>query len=154
MSPLASALLSGSSIDLDATFFVSLALFFGVFFMLRAMVFKPMLALFDAREQAIDGAKADADRLMKEAGTAGQHFEEELRKVRLQAQKERDAMRSDALRREREILDAVRVETEKSVADADAKLASDAETLRRDLRARVPGLAKEMASKLLQREVV
>lgn len=153
MQLLSSALLSGSMIDLDGTIFVQAAIFFVAFFLLRAIVFKPMVALFEAREAAIDGAKAEADRLQLEAASAGQTFDDELRKVRAQAQVERDKLRADALQRERSILDAVKAETDKASAEADARIASQAEGLRKEIQASVPGLARQIASKLLQREV-
>ncbi len=153
MQLLSSALLSGSIIDLDGTIFVQAAIFFVAFVLLRSIVFKPMVALFEAREAAIDGAKAEAERLQTEAASAGQSFEDELRKVRAQAQAERDKLRADALKREREILDTVKAETDKSMAEADARLSSQSEALRKEIQASVPGLARQIASKLLQREV-
>lgn len=154
MQLLSSALLSGGSIiDLDGTFFVQLGIFFVAFLVLRSLVFKPMVALFEAREAAIDGAKDEAARLSAEAATAGQSFDEELRKVRAQAASEREALRTDAQKREREILEAVKAETEKSAAEAQTKLDASAAELRSSLNASIPGLAKEIASKLLQREV-
>lgn len=154
MNLLSSSLLSGGSIiDLDGTFFVQLGIFFVAFLVLRSLVFKPMVALFEAREEAIGGAKAEAQRLSAEAATAGQSFDEELRKVRLQAAGERDKLRADAQKREREILEAVKAETDKSAAEAQTKLDASATELRTALVASVPGLAKEIASKLLQREV-
>lgn len=153
MQLLSSALLSGSMIDLDGTIFVQAAIFFVAFFLLRAIVFKPMVALFEAREAAIDGAKAEADRLQLEAASAGQTFDEELRKVRAQAQVERDKLRADALHRERAILEAVKAETDKATEDADKRLAAQAEVLRKEINTSVPALARQIASKLLQREV-
>lgn len=154
MQPLSATLLSGGSIiDLDGSFFVVLVVFFVAFFMLRALVFKPMIALFEAREAATEGAKAEAARLEREAASAGQQFEDELKKVRVQAAKEAEVLRADAQKREREILDQVRAETEKTTSDADKKLATEAAALRRDLVASTPALAKQIASKLLSREV-
>lgn len=154
MQLLSSALLSGGSvIDLDGTFFVQLGIFFVAFLVLRSLVFKPMVALFEAREAAIDGAKGEAAKLTSEAASAGQTFDEELRKVRAHAAAERDKVRAEAQKREREILEAVKAETEKSSAEAQAKLDASAAELRGSLNASVPGLAKEIASKLLQREV-
>jgi len=151
---LSSSLLSGGSvIDLDGTFFVQLGIFFVAFIVLRSLVFKPMVALFEAREEAIDGAKAEAQRLTAEAATAGQSFDDELRKVRVQAAAERDKLRGDAQKREREILEAVKAETDKSASEAQAKLDASAGDLRKSLSSSVPDLAKQIASKLLEREV-
>lgn len=149
-----SALLSGASIiDLDGTFFVQMVLFFVAFFVLRALVFNPLLKVFEAREVAIDGAKEEAARLQAEAASAGQTFDEELRRVRKTAAGERDKLRAEAQKREREIQDAVKAETDKAIAEADAKLVTEAATLRADLQKSIPTLGRQIASKLLQREV-
>jgi F-type H+-transporting ATPase subunit b len=149
-----SALLSGASIiDLDGTFFVQMVLFFVAFFVLRALVFNPLLAVFEAREVAIDGAKEEAARLTAKAATAGQTFDDELKKVRTTAAVERDKLRLEAQKREREIQDAAKIETDKSLAAAEAKLASESTALRQELATSVPALGRQIASKLLQREV-
>ena len=76
-------LLSGSPIlDVDATLLVYVAVFFVLFFVLRALVFRPMMALFDAREAAIDGAKREARDLEKRAEQKLLAFEDEMAKVR------------------------------------------------------------------------
>ena len=51
----------GSPIDLDGSFFAQLAIFFAAFLILQHLVFRPVTALFDAREAAMEGAKADAE---------------------------------------------------------------------------------------------
>lgn len=153
MNVLSTVLLSGSMIDLDGTVFVQLGLFFVALAVLHVFVFRPMTALFEAREEAIDGAKAEAQRLQSEAGAAGHSFDEQMRKVRLAAQEERDRLRADGHKLESKLLDTVTQETEKHVAEATERMANERLVLQNELRAKVPVLAKQIASRLLQREV-
>ncbi len=154
MQLLSTAILAGGSIiDLDGTLFVHLVIFFLAFFILRSLVFKPMVRLFEAREEAIDGARADARQMEKDAAKKADAFEEEMRKVRLEAGTERDKLRQEGLRLERTILEKVRQETQQSVVDAEKKLADEAARIRREIQTSVPILAREMATKLLGREV-
>jgi F0F1-type ATP synthase membrane subunit b/b' len=51
------------------------------------------------------------------------------------------------------VLDRVREETDKQLADADRQLATEAAKLRADIDATVPALATQIATKLLNREV-
>ena len=98
-------LLSGGSIiDLDGTVFVQLGMFFVAFLLLHALVFKPMVALLDAREQAIDGAKDEAKHLEQEVKDKQAMFESELRKVRGSAGEERERLRAEGLELERKLL--------------------------------------------------
>lgn len=154
MQLLSSVLLSGGSIiDLDGTIFVQFGLFFLAFILFRSLFFKPMIALFEAREERIDGARAKAKQLESEASEKGETFEEEMRKVRLQAGEERERLRKEGQRLEKRILEDVRVETQNQQSEAEAKLRSQANTIRKELDASVPVLATQIASKLLQREV-
>ena len=154
MNVLFTALLSeGSIIDLDGTIWLQLGLFAIAFFLFRPLIFRPMIALFEAREEAIEGSKLEALRLQDEAAAETEEFDEEMRRLRLQAGEERDRLRAEGKHLERAVLDRVREETEKQLAEADQKLATEASKLRGEIQNNVPALAKQIASKLLSREV-
>ncbi len=154
MNVLITALLSeGSIIDLDGTIWIQLALFGVAFLFLRPLVFRPMVALFEARENAIEGSKLEALRLQDEATAESEEFDEEMRRLRLQAGEERDRLRAEGKRLEKTVLDRVREETDKQLADADKQLQTEASKLRAEVKGSVPVLAKQIASKLLNREV-
>jgi len=148
------ALLSeGSIIDLDGTIWIQLGLFTIAFFIFRPLIFRPMVALFEARENAIEGAKLEALRLQDEAAAEGEEFEEEMRRLRLQAGEERDRLRAEGKRLERTVLDRVREETDKQLAEAETRLEREQAKLRSELTQSIPVLAKQIASKMLDREV-
>jgi len=154
MNVLFTALLSeGSIIDLDGTIWIQLGLFAVAFLVSRPLIFRPMIALFEARERAIEGSKLEALRLQDEAAAESAEFEVEMRRLRLQAGEERDRLRAEGKRLERNVLERVRVETDKQLAEADLKLKTEAAKLRADIDRSIPGLAKQIASKLLNREV-
>ena len=148
------ALLSGSPIlDVDATFFIYFGVFWLLFFMLRSFVFQPTMALFDEREKAIDGAKAEARKLEKTAEEKLEAFEGEMAKVRAEVGVERDKMRAEATTQERVELEKVRAETDKIVAEAEAEMAKQAAEIRAEIAKSSPVLARQIAEKLLGREV-
>lgn len=154
MNVLFTALLSeGSIIDLDGTIWIQLGTFAVAFFLFRPLIFQPMIALFEARESAIEGAKIEALRLQDEAAAESQEFDEEMRRLRLQAGEERDRLRAEGKRLERTVLDRVREETNKQLAEADAKLETEAARLRTEIDQGTALLAKQIASKMLSREV-
>lgn len=154
MNVLFTALLSeGSIIDLDGTIWIQLGLFGIAFLLFRPLIFRPMIALFEARENAIEGSKLEALRLQDEAAAESEEFDEEMRRLRLQAGEERDRLRAEGKRLERTLLDRVREETDKQLSDADKRLSSEAAKLRSDIQVSVPALARQIASKLLDREV-
>lgn len=148
------ALLSGSPIlDIDATFLIYLAVFGFLFFLLRAFVFRPTMALFDAREEAIEGAKRKALRLEKDAQEKLAAFESEMAKVRVEAGVERERLRAEGKQLELELTEKVRTETETLMADADAKMSTEAAAARKDIATTAPELARQITEKLLGREV-
>jgi len=154
MNVLFTALLSeGSIIDLDGTIWIQLGLFAVAFFVFRPLIFRPMVALFEARENAIEGSKLEALRLQDEASAESEEFDAEMRRLRLQAGEERDRLRAEGKRLERTVLDRVREETDKQLTEADAQLKTEAAKLRAEIDGSVPTLAKQIASKMLNREV-
>ncbi len=150
---LAALLSGGSIIDLDGTVFVQLGMFVVAFVVLHALVFKPMLALLEAREEAIDGARDEAKRLDVEVKAKQAAFESELRRVRGASGEERDRLRAEGADLERKLLETVRTETQGTLAQSKAALDIEAQTARQRLDALRPELAREIASKVLGREV-
>ncbi len=154
MNLLTSALLSGSSmIDLDGTVFVQVGIFFVSLILLRSLVFKPVMDVLDAREEAIDGAKAEATRLSDEADSADDNFQAELAKVRKKGAEAREKLRQEGLDAEKSLVTSVQREVDEQLDAAEKKLDEQAKVLRGKLNADVPALANQIASKLLQREV-
>ncbi len=154
MNVLFTALLSeGSIIDLDGTIWIQLGLFAVAFFVFRPLIFRPMVALFEARENAIEGAKLEALRLQDEASAESEEFEVEMRRLRLQAGEERDRLRAEGKRLERTVLERVREETDKQLDEADAKLRTETARLQAEIDQSIPVLARQIASKMLDREV-
>jgi F-type H+-transporting ATPase subunit b len=149
-----SMLLSGGSvIDLDGSIFIQLGIFFVAFFMLKALVFRPVMELFDAREAATTGAKQDALRMDEEAAQKRAHFEGELRKVRASAGEDRDRLRAEAQKLARELTDKARFEANAAQKSAKARLDQEASGVRERAMRDVPQLAKDIAAKLLGRSV-
>ncbi len=144
-------LLSGALIDLDATFLLQLGIFFVLFGVLYGFLFKPLLAVFDEREKAIDGAKIAARELEGSAEEKFKRFEAEMKKVKVEANAERDRIQQDGLALERELLAKSRAEADKTLKDAEATLAAEAAAVRSDMKTVVPALAAEIAAKILGR---
>jgi len=149
-----SVLLSGGSmIDLDGTFFVQIGIFFVAFLVLRSLVFQPVMALFDARDAAIGGARQAARAMEQEAEDSRAKLEGELKTVRQAANAERENVRAEAQRLAREQTERARTDAEKLLTEARVKLDQEGSQVRAQMNAQVPVLASQIASKLLGREV-
>jgi F-type H+-transporting ATPase subunit b len=146
-------LAGGSVIDLDGTIIVQVALFFIAFFLLRSLVIKPVMDVLDARDHAIDGSKVEAQKLQSQADAKKQTLEEELRKIWEVANQERDRLRAEGQQQVRQLTERARQETEVTLADAKTKLEAEAVKIRAEVRGIIPGLARQISSKILDREV-
>jgi F0F1-type ATP synthase membrane subunit b/b' len=153
LSAFLSVLLEGSIVDLDGTVFVQFAMFSIAFVILYALVFKPMTRLLDARDVAIEGAKDEAKHLESEVLQKQATFEAELRRVRTSSGEERERLRAEGQELERQLLERVRVETQALVAEGKTRLETEARIARSELNAQRGELAREIASRVLGREV-
>jgi F0F1-type ATP synthase membrane subunit b/b' len=147
-------LLSGGSvIDLDASLFIQMGIFFTAFFILKSLVFKPTLSLFDAREAAIDGAKEEALRLKIDAEAKRGEFESKLREASAVANEEREKARAEAQKLARELTEKARAEAVNAQKSAKSSLDAQAASARSKALAEVPVITRELTSKLLGRTV-
>jgi F-type H+-transporting ATPase subunit b len=146
-------LAGGSVIDLDASIFIQVAIFFAAFFILKSLVFRPVMELFDARKGAIEGAKLEAQRMEEDAAEKRAHFEGELRKVSAAAGQERDKQRSEAQKLARELTEQARQQAQQVQESARGRLETEAATARERSLAEVPVLARQIAAKLLGRSL-
>lgn len=141
----------GSPIDLDGSFFVQLAIFFAAFFILKNLVFGPVMALFDARERAVAGSKREAESMTHDADAKRAHLESELSRVRQAANAQREKLRQDTQELARKLSESARAETATTLASARAQLDREAQDARQRALAGVPDLARRIADRFLAR---
>jgi F-type H+-transporting ATPase subunit b len=141
------------SVDFDATFLVQLVLFTGLTLVLKPLLFDPMLKLFEERERRIDGAKVQARKMDEKSATALAKYETEMARARTSANAEREKIRAEGLKREQEILAAVRASTSKTIEDGKRAALAEAERVRARLKSEAGTLARDVAGRVLGREV-
>jgi len=151
--PMGVLLSGGSPIDVDASIGIQMVILAIAFFILRSLVFKPVMGLFDAREAAMDGSRQAAAEMDKDADAIRDRFESELKRVRAQGNDQRDKMRTQTQKLARELTDASRKESTATLTSAKARLDGEAKQARDKAKAEVPGLAKQIAERLLGRSM-
>lgn len=140
-------------VDVNLTFVVQLVLFVGLTLILKPILFDPMLKLFEEREKRIDGAKLQARKIDEKSATALAKYEGEMAKARAAAAAERDTIRAEALKREQEILAETRAATTKVLDDGKRAAHAEADRARAALKAEAAQMARDLASRVLGREV-
>jgi F-type H+-transporting ATPase subunit b len=141
------------TVDVDWTFLVQVVLFIGLTLILKPVLFDPMLKLFEEREKRIDGAKLQARRIDEKSVTALTKYEGEMAKARSAGGVERDRIRLEAMKREQEILAAVRAVAAKTLEDGQRAAQAEADRARATLKNEATTMARELASRVLGREV-
>jgi len=141
------------SVDFDATFLVQFVLFAALTLVLKPLLFDPMLKLFEERERRIDGAKMQARKIDEKSASALTKYETEMAKARATANVEREKIRAEAVRKEQEILGAVRTAAAQTLENGKKAALADAERVRATLKAQSAGLARDLAGRVLGREV-
>lgn len=140
-------------IDIDLTVLVQFGLFLLLFLVANKLLFQPYLALRERRKAGIDGARGEAERMSAQADAKLADYEKQLASARNRANEEGRKVRAEATTHEKDVTDKARAEAQKAIDEATAKMKQETEAARLQLLPQASTLAKQIASKLLSREV-
>ncbi len=143
----------GVTVDFDWTIVVQIAIFLFLWVVLKPLLFDPMLKLFEERERRIEGAIKQARDIDMESIEAKTKYESAMDKARAAGNAERERLKGEGLKKESELLGKVREETQAKMDAARRKAAEEATALRGELRKDQERLAKDLATRVLGREV-
>lgn len=118
-------------------------------FVLLKFVMPRMEAMYQARVDAIEGGLKRAEVAQAEANQLLEQYRAQLAEVRTEAARIRDDARADAESIRTDILAKAREESDRIIAAGRESLAVERQTLVRDLRAEVGGLAVDLASRIV-----
>ena|SRR5690348_14898640 len=123
---------------------------FGILcFVLMKFVFPRMEETFRARVDAIEGGIKRAEEAQAEASRLLQQYKEQLAEARTEAARIRDEARADAAGIREDILARAREESDRIIAAGRDALQTERETIVRQLRAEIGGLAVELAGRIV-----
>ncbi len=144
---------SGITVDFDATFIAQFILFTAFIVVLRPLLFDPLLRVFAERQRRTEGARDKARSMDEKAGELLQRYEAELDKVRIEANLEREKLRREAKDIEAKIMADARTDVQRILDAGKARIAAEVEQMKTDLAQAQPTHAREIASRVLGREV-
>jgi F-type H+-transporting ATPase subunit b len=152
-SSLLSAAGGGVDLDFDLSFIGQMVAFSILLIILKPLLFDPLLRLFEERERRTEGAKLLARKLDEKAGELLSRYRSEIDAARRAAGEERERLRAEGVRTETQILAEARAEVAQIIDLGKAKLGKEAAAIRADLAGRSNEVAKQMAARVLGREV-
>jgi len=141
------------NVDVDATFLVQLGLFIVLLLVLKPLLFEPMLKLFEEREKRIEGTRKAASEEDEKSAKALAKYEGIVGKAREAGMAEANALRAEGTKREAVLLADVRTASAATLEQGRAAIAREAKTAREGLRAEAGTLGREIATRVLGREV-
>lgn len=140
-------------IKLDWTLFLQFANFVILLVVLNALLFKPLRAALAARKATIDGDLAKARALDGEIQAQVAEYETKLQEARQRGSQERLALRQAALAEEARLLGGANEKASQRLQSLKEQVATEAATARQGLRAETEALARQVAGKVLGREL-
>jgi len=120
------------------------------YFILRALFFKPLLAVMAQRDSRTGGAQKASEAAQAAAGEKVKQYQEALRQARGQVYAEQEAARKRLLDERGAQIKAARMKASGEVSAAKERVAAELAAARRDVDTTVGQLSAEIASRILQ----
>jgi F-type H+-transporting ATPase subunit b len=145
--------LAAVSIDLDKSVLLQMVIFAVLIVILKPLLFDPVLRIFALREERTEGEKQSARELQIRAGELLTQYENEVDRINRVAAEERDRARLETSKLEAEILNEARQVAQRVEEDGRARIEAEVSRLRTRLQQDSLVMARQIASKVLGREV-
>ncbi|MEO8706247.1 MAG: ATP synthase F0 subunit B [Kofleriaceae bacterium] len=151
--PLVSLASGHPLIDIDGTAVIQFVLFLVLYAVANKLLFKPYLELRARRKSKIEGARDEAVRMTAEADAKLADYEKQLSVARARGAEEGRKARTEAAAHEREVTDKARAAAVKALNEAQTKMRTETEAARAQLMPQADAISRQIASRLLGREV-
>jgi F-type H+-transporting ATPase subunit b len=140
-------------IDVDGTFFVQLAVLLLLMIVLGQVLWKPYLRVRSERVSRSEGYREQAQKMEADAAARFARAEQALAEARRVGAGERVVARAEAHAREQTLLAEANASAQKTLAEARARLSASVEAERGKLEGRASEMARDVAGKILGRQV-
>ncbi len=119
-------------------------------FYLKYVFFRPLQRVLDARYEATEGARKQAEQSLERAAAKAREYEEAMRAARAEVYQAQEDLHRRLEQQRREEAEAARGRAEAAIAHAKADLARDAEGARRTLASEADAIAARIADTILR----
>ncbi len=135
------------------TFIAQILNLFIQIYLFKRFLFTPVKNILAKRQAEIDGIYSDAEALKSEAGEAKTAYEAHLKNARAEADEITARAIESANMRSEEIVSGARAEAQKTLAKAEKTIEQSRQQAMNEARKEISGMAVDIASKLLRREI-
>jgi F-type H+-transporting ATPase subunit b len=136
--------------DIGIALPINLALFLCTIFILNRLLFRPLQAILDEREQRTNGTLSDSQKTLGHFQELFDHYRQGVRQAQLEAYALQDAIRSEMAQMRNRLLADARNTAESTIARMKESIALQAEKAGKELRHEAEELSERIASLVLQ----
>jgi F-type H+-transporting ATPase subunit b len=137
-------------LDPNWTFFVMLINFFVLLFLLNSLLLQPLLKIFKERDDTVKGDLDVARDMGAKREESIARLNRELSDARSKAKETFEALRTEGVQKQKEVLSAAEAEAVSILEKAKAEIKADAEKARQALRSDVDKFSDEIVRKLVK----
>ena len=141
------------TLDINQVALLQLGLVVVLAFLLSTLLIRPILRIFEERENLSVKPVEESRRLLAEAEEKARQYDESLRAGSVEALARKRKVMDDAVRSERKLVEAALAESNRKVEQLTGEIAREKETSLAYLRQQVSALSAEIAAKVLGRGV-
>lgn len=143
------ALTKAALVDLDMSMLFVAGLFLVFYFVLNRVFVQPMLVMFDERHALTGGARDEANSAVQSAEERIQKYEEQVGEARRTAVAEQKRLKAEGMAREREILSAVRKESDAQIESGVAELQAQAASAEAEIKSTAQSLGDSIVKRVM-----
>lgn len=140
-------------VSLDYTILIQMANFILLIFILRKLLYVPILGIINERKERMEAYSGDVKRLNQEVEQKFSEYEEKVRLAKLDAMEQRNAIVKEGADLAKSMIDAVRNEIPVLMERFNARIAGEVDAARTVLHGQSRKLSLEIVEKVLGRSI-
>ena len=145
--------MGGVNLDIDATFFIQLAIIILAMFVLRKLVFKPYLRVAAIRDDLTTKTIERAEETSLRAQALADEFEQKLLEAKQEALALKTSLRAEGIATKTELVDGANAEAQALLTTSRETLSSEVADVRKASQGLVDELSDLIVKKVLNRSV-
>lgn len=137
----------------DGTLFLHIALILVMVFVLNATLFKPINRILEEREKRTGGRSGEARDILRRVEEKTANYEHSLREARAEGYRLMEQVRAEAMLERQNMLNIIREEVERLIAEQKEAIASQTDAARATLGGEAQRIAREIGERILHRPI-
>lgn len=140
-------------IEVNQSLIIQIVNFIIFLVIVNYLIFKPVVRVLDERRQRIDGTMEQAQQMEAEIQRRLEEYEARIQEAKGQAADEKERLRRDGESISKEIVEKARTELARDIPIIRKQIVSEMERVRRELDKRAHDMARDIACRVLGREI-